>query len=170
MRLFTYISQYTVLALQILSSDVLTNAKIDAFTDKLLRLKDTLPDVIQFDASWLDVNKQIPEWPLEAQAAVFYGKTQNFLILLNRQRIENSRRDSNDSALSVQSVGDRSTDPDNVPRGRERVLESCRGLLNVLKFFHTRIRAALICWTCGQQVSASPYSDLPDESGGGIGR
>lgn len=153
MRLFTYISQFTVLARQILSSDALTNAKIDTFTDKLLRLKDTLPDVIRFDESWLNVNKPIPEWPLEAQAAVFYGKTQNYLILLNRQRIENSRRDSNDSAISVQSVGDVCPDSDNVPRGRERVLESCRGLLNCLKFFHTRVRAAMMCWTvCGQQA------------------
>jgi hypothetical protein len=79
-----------------------------------LRLKDTLPDVIQFDATWLDENKPIPEWPLEAQAAVFYGKTQNFLILLNRQRIENTRRDSNDSAISVQSPDEPPTDSDNV--------------------------------------------------------
>ena len=153
MRLFTYISQFTVLARQILSSNVLTNAKIDAFTDKLLRLKDTLPDVIRFDESWLDENKPIPEWPLEAQAAVFYGKTHNYLILLNRQRIENLRRDSNDSAVSVQSTSGLSTDSDDVPRGRERVMESCRGLLNCLKFFHTRVRAAMLCWTvCGQQA------------------
>ena len=152
MRLFTYISQFTVLARQILSSNALTNAKIDAFTDKLLRLKDTLPDAIQFDATWLDERNPIPEWPLEAQAAVFYGKTQNFLILLNRQRIENSRRDSNDSGLSVQSPEDRSSDSDNVPRGRERVIESCRALLNCFEFFHTRVRAAMICWTMGQQA------------------
>jgi len=152
MRLFTYISQFTVLARQILSSDALTNAKIDVFTDKLLRLKDTLPDVIQFDATWLDENKPIPEWPLEAQAAVFYGKTQNFLILLNRQRIENTRRDSNDSAISVQSPDEPPTDSDNVPRGRERVIESCRALLTVFQFFHTRVRSAMICWTMGQQA------------------
>lgn len=152
MRLFTYISQFTVLSRQILSSNALTNAKIDVFTDKLLRLKDTLPDVIQFSERWLDENEPIPDWPLDAQAAVFYGKTQNYLILLNRQRIENSRRDSNDSAVSVQSMTDQSTDSDSVPRGRERVLESCRGLLNCFRFFHTRVRAAMICWTTGQQA------------------
>lgn len=152
MRLFTYISQFTVLARQILSSDALTNTKIDIFTDKLLRLKDTLPDVIQFDATWLDENRSIPEWPLDAIAAVFCGKTHNFLILLNRQRVENTRRDSNDSAISVKSPDDPPIDSDDVPRGRERVIESCRALLNVFRFFHTRVRAAMICWTMGQQA------------------
>lgn len=69
MRLGEFINQFTVLARQILSSDRLTNAKIDRFTDELSALWDTMPEMLQFNQSWLDPAKDIPEWPLDAMAA-----------------------------------------------------------------------------------------------------
>ena len=158
LRLATYIGQFTILSRQILSSDSLTTPRIDAFTDALLDLQATLPAVIQFDATWLDTNKEIPDWPLDAQAAVFYGKTHNYLILLNRQRQENLRRTSQDSALGATSIhseeGNSSGmgEPSDPERGRDRVLSSCRALLHAFAFFNTRVRAAMVCWTMGQQA------------------
>ncbi|KAF2815918.1 uncharacterized protein BDZ99DRAFT_362677, partial [Mytilinidion resinicola] len=69
LRLSEYINQFTVLARQILSSDRLTVTKIDWFTDRLLALWDTMPEMLQFDETWLEKGKQIPEWPLDAMAA-----------------------------------------------------------------------------------------------------
>jgi hypothetical protein len=47
----------------------LTNAKIDEFTDALRGLLDTMPEMLQFDKSWLSEETEIPEWPLSAMAA-----------------------------------------------------------------------------------------------------
>ena len=69
LRLDEFVNQFTVLARQILSSDRLTNGKIDNFTDKLRALWDAMPEMLQFDESWLDESKEIPEWPLDAMAA-----------------------------------------------------------------------------------------------------
>lgn len=107
LRFGDFVNHFTLLARQILSSDRLTNSKIDEFTDLLRNLLDTMPEMLQFDESWLDKNKEIPEWPLGTMAAgvsflgsvqhplremltriVFYCKTHTYLILLNRQRIE----------------------------------------------------------------------------------
>ena len=148
--LSNYIGQFTILSRQILSVGYLSNQQIDSFTDQLLALKATLPDIIQFDGTWLKEEKPLPPWPLEAQAAVFSGKTHNFLILLNRQRLENSRNDK-DSAVDL--LTEHATDDrDKILRGRERVLESCRMLLHSFEFFHSRVRVAMICWTMGQQA------------------
>lgn len=107
LRFGEFANHFTLLARQILSSDRLNNSKIDEFTDQLRNLLDTMPEMLQFDESWLDKNKEIPEWPLGTMAAgvscqnlvdqrshellthiVFYCKTHTYLILLNRQRIE----------------------------------------------------------------------------------
>jgi hypothetical protein len=107
LRFGEFANHFTLLARQILSSDRLNNSKIDEFTDQLRNLLDTMPEMLQFDESWLDKNKGIPEWPLGTMAAgvschnpvhqhihgllthiVFYCKTHTYLILLNRQRIE----------------------------------------------------------------------------------
>lgn len=69
LRLGAYINNFTILARQILSSDRLSNAKIDKFTDLLLGLLDTMPEMLQFQQSWLGDNKDLPEWPLGAMAA-----------------------------------------------------------------------------------------------------
>ncbi|KAL9093055.1 MAG: hypothetical protein Q9165_004193 [Trypethelium subeluteriae] len=91
-RFSEFVNQFTVLARQILSSDRLSNGKIDDFTDKLQSLWDTLPEMLQFDETWLDEEKSVPEWPLNVMAALFYGKLHNYIILLNRQRLENTQR------------------------------------------------------------------------------
>lgn len=69
LRLDEFVNQLTVLARQILSSDRLTNGKIDNFTDRLRALWDAMPEMLQFDESWLDESTEIPEWPLDAMAA-----------------------------------------------------------------------------------------------------
>lgn len=69
LRLSEYINHFTILARQILSSDRMSNTKIDEFTDLLLGLLDTMPELLQFEKSWLDVTKDLPEWPLGAMAA-----------------------------------------------------------------------------------------------------
>ena len=112
LRFSEFVNQFTVLARQILSSDRLSNGKIDDFTDKLQSLWDTLPEMLQFDETWLDEDRSVPEWPLNVMAGrtylsldacrgsflmlmfikVFYGKLHNYIILLNRQRLENTQR------------------------------------------------------------------------------
>lgn len=92
--LSNYIAQFSILGRQILSTAYLNNEQIDRFSDDLLALQKTLPTMIQFDATWLEKDKPLPPWPLDAQAGVLHAKTHNFLILLNRQRIENVRRNS----------------------------------------------------------------------------
>ncbi|TKA51261.1 hypothetical protein B0A49_12617, partial [Cryomyces minteri] len=68
LRLSEFVNQFTVLARQILSNAALSNLKIDEFTDKLLALWDTMPELLQFDEGWLEEGKVIPEWPLDALA------------------------------------------------------------------------------------------------------
>ncbi|KAI9672379.1 MAG: hypothetical protein M1817_003401 [Caeruleum heppii] len=154
LRLSEYINTFTILARQILSSDRLTTPKIDEYTDKLLSLRDTLPEVIQFDETWNDSTKAIPPWPLDAQAAVFYGKTHNFLMLLNRQRTEESSPNRPSADVGPMAFASTSTPVSNTAtlRGRERVLASARALLYAFEFFHSRVQPAMICWTMGQQA------------------
>lgn len=68
LRFGEFINHFTILARQILSSDRLTNAKIDEFTDSLGGLLDTMPEMLQFDRSWLEERTELPEWPLNAMA------------------------------------------------------------------------------------------------------
>ncbi|KAI9796182.1 MAG: hypothetical protein M1833_006433, partial [Piccolia ochrophora] len=151
LRLSEYINHFTISARQILSSDRLTNDKIDSFTDKLLHLRTFLPDVVRFDETWLDPNKELPPWPLDAMAAVFHGKTHNYLILLNRQRSETAAKPQSPTERSPTTVSPPSTSTQTA-RGRACVLASARALLQAFQFFHTRVRAAMICWTMGQQA------------------
>lgn len=69
LRFGDFVNHFTLLARQILSSDRLTNSKIDEFTDLLRNLLDTMPEMLQFDESWLDKDMEIPEWPLGTMAA-----------------------------------------------------------------------------------------------------
>lgn len=146
--LSNYINQYTLLARQILSAGYLNNEQIDLFTDQLIGLKRSLPEPVSFDQSWLNHDKPLPPWPLDVQAAAFHGKTHNMILLLNRQRIENTLNTNAPAPFMKR-------DPDEghiAARGRERVLQSSRALLHAFEFFHSRVRAALICWTIGQQA------------------
>lgn len=149
--LSNYLVQFSILGRQILSAGYLTNDQIDKFSDELLALQKTLPALISLDMSWLDKDKVLPGWPLDAQAGVLHAKTHNFLILLNRQRIENVRRNSEGPNINFSPVYP-DVDANNVPRGRGRVLMSCRALLVAFQFFSTRVRAAMICWTMGQMA------------------
>ncbi len=95
LRLSEYINSFTILARQILSSDRLTIEKIDHFTDRLLALMDTLPEIVQFDETWLEPDKALPEWPLDAQAAgAFYTP-----FLIPSQLLRRSQTNSNSSLL-----------------------------------------------------------------------
>ncbi|KAF3039771.1 hypothetical protein E8E12_008487 [Didymella heteroderae] len=69
LRFGEFVNHFTILARQILSSDGLSNAKIDEFTDQLSGLLDTMPEMLQFDESWLNSEKELPEWPLSAMSA-----------------------------------------------------------------------------------------------------
>ena len=72
LRFSEFVNQFTVLARQILSSDRLSNSKIDDFTDKLQSLWETLPEMLQFDECWLDEERNVPEWPLNVMAGRMY--------------------------------------------------------------------------------------------------
>jgi hypothetical protein len=69
LRFGEFVNHFTLLARQILSSDRLTNPRIDEFTDLLRGLLDTMPEMLQFDETWLDMGTEVPEWPLDAMAA-----------------------------------------------------------------------------------------------------
>lgn len=150
--LSNYLVQFSILGRQILSAGYLNNDQIDKFSDDLLALQKTLPALISLDMSWLNKDKVLPGWPLDAQAGALHAKTHNFLILLNRQRIENVRRNSDGPNINFSPPVHPSVDANNVPRGRGRVLMSCRALLVAFQFFSTRVRAAMICWTMGQMA------------------
>jgi hypothetical protein len=69
LRYGEFVHKFTILARQILSSDRLSNQKIDDFTDQLRGLLETMPEMLQFNESWLSQEQDIPEWPLNAMAA-----------------------------------------------------------------------------------------------------
>lgn len=69
LRLSEFFDQLTILGRQILSSNQLTDTRIDMFTDRLIALWDTMPDSLQFNSSWIQEEMEIPEWPMETRAA-----------------------------------------------------------------------------------------------------
>ncbi|KAF2875925.1 hypothetical protein BDV95DRAFT_603321 [Massariosphaeria phaeospora] len=169
LRFGQFVNHFTILARQILSSDRLSNAKIDDFTDSLMGLLDTMPEMLQFGESWLNNEKEIPEWPLGAMAAVYYCKTHNYLILLNRQRHEKPAPHSYPTPTNLStrktpplsfhpvnpatsSESSPMTSPKEILRGRPLVLSSSEDLLTAFLFFYYRIPAALICWAIAQQA------------------
>ena len=148
--LSNYISQFTILARQVLSAGYLNPSQIDCFTDQLHSLKATLPDTVRFDDTWLSQEKATPAWPLDVQAATLHAKIHNYVVLLNRQRVD--ERSGFATAAGYDSSG---SSPEEVPFqesiGRQRVLESCREILKAFEFFQTRLRVGLVCWTLSQQ-------------------
>jgi hypothetical protein len=70
-------NEFTLLGRQILSSERLNNERIDDFTNQLSALLDTMPERLQFDESWVERDKEIPEWPLNAMAG---GMLTNVLL------------------------------------------------------------------------------------------
>ena len=73
LRFGDFVHQFTLLARHILSSDRLSNAKIDEFTDSLRALLDTMPEKLQFDKSWLNDETELPDWPLDAMSAGMFS-------------------------------------------------------------------------------------------------
>lgn len=69
LRLSEFFDQLTIQGRQILSSNQLTDSKIDMYTDRLIALWDTMPESLQFNRSWIEEDTQIPEWPMETRAA-----------------------------------------------------------------------------------------------------
>lgn len=140
--LSNYFSQFTILTRQILSSGYLDAHQIDHFTEQLFALKHSLPAIVQFDETWLDATKPVPGWPLDMQAVSLHAKTHTYILLLNRQRVSSENSQQADQANRVTYSA----------RGRRRVLQSCRAVLQVFHFLHTREQAGLVCWTIGQQA------------------
>ncbi|THY35119.1 hypothetical protein D6D01_01574 [Aureobasidium pullulans] len=165
LRLSEFFDQLTILGRQILSSNQLTDSKIDMYTDRLIALWDTMPDSLQFNKSWIKEETEIPEWPMETRATISYCNIHNYIILLNRQRIENNRN-SPDYRPSSPRLRQFSTVPEFffqpashpsspiplIPRGRPLVIDSSLALLDAFRFFHKRVPSALVDWTIGQQA------------------
>ncbi|KAL1297949.1 hypothetical protein AAFC00_006461 [Neodothiora populina] len=162
LRLGEFVDQLTLLGRQILSSNQLTDPKIDLFTDRLISLWDTMPDMLQFNNNWSAPDYQLPEYPLCANAAIHYCKIHSYIVLLNRQRIENVRASpeyNSPSPRSYQASADDhilSGQPvfglQAVSRGRPMVLQSSLALLDAFIYFYRRVRIALTDWTIGQQA------------------
>ncbi|KAL9585054.1 MAG: hypothetical protein Q9212_001744 [Teloschistes hypoglaucus] len=140
--LSNYMAQFTILTRQILSAGHLTAHQIDDFTEQLFALQHTLPSIVQFDDSWLNVDKPVPGWPMDLQAATIHAKTHTYVLLLNRQRTSDERVLPKDSNATVNYSS----------RGRQRVIRSCRAVLRAFDFFHTRVPAGLVCWATAQQA------------------
>ncbi|KAL8652778.1 MAG: hypothetical protein Q9226_004121, partial [Calogaya cf. arnoldii] len=137
-----YISQFTILTRQILSAGYLNANQIDDFTEQLLALKRTLPNILQFDETWLNPDKPVPGWPLDMQAATLHAKTHTYILLLNRQRTSGESNAQPEPMATMHYSS----------RGRHRVLQSCRAVLYAFDFFYTRVPVGLVCWTTGQQA------------------
>lgn len=69
LRLGEFVDQLTILGRQVLSSNQLTDAKVDMFTDRLISLWDTMPDTLQFNETWSSPDTGLPEYPLCVTAA-----------------------------------------------------------------------------------------------------
>ena len=148
-RFTTYLHNFTLLTRQILgASDLMTNGRIDDFTDKLLASQATLPSMIQFHEGWTNEQFEIPvDWPMNAHAALAFVKCHTYLILLNQQRIENGG-----DGGSTGNAGNPQQQPPPPLRGLVRVLASCRAILKAFEFFHTRLPLGLMDWSLGQQA------------------
>ncbi|KAF2822635.1 hypothetical protein CC86DRAFT_80889 [Ophiobolus disseminans] len=162
LRFGDFVNHFTILARRVLSSFRLTISKIDELTDEFRALLDTMPAMLQFEKSWLLKEKEIPEWPLSAMAAVYHCKVHTYLILLNRQRLERvstQEPDTETTASSSKSVNRKTsflrhspTETTVLSRGRALVLASSEDVLDTFIFLWARVPATLISWTMGQQA------------------
>lgn len=94
-----------------------------------------------------------------------YCSIHNYIILLNRQRIENNRNSPEYQSQSppprrfsiapehfLQPATHHFSPTQSVPRGRPLVLDSCLALLDAFLFFYKRAKSSLVDWTIGQQA------------------
>ncbi|CAA9961076.1 Fungal trans multi-domain protein [Pyrenophora teres f. maculata] len=148
-RFGEYINHFTLLARQILSSDRLTNPRIDEFTDALRTLSETLPETLRFDNSWANskIDLHLGSWPLSVMATVYYCKMNTYLILLNRQRVEKQAH----SSATFNNIGTMSafTAVNHTP---SILIASSEDIISAFLFFHRREPSALVDWTIGQQA------------------
>jgi hypothetical protein len=61
LRFGDFVDHFTVLARQIMSSERLTTARIDEFTDTLRRLLETIPETLQFNETWTLHETTLPD-------------------------------------------------------------------------------------------------------------
>ena len=146
-----HIVRFVHLGRQVVATPYPSNEKIDSYTDELLLMQKSLPLSMQFDTAWLKSDRPLAGWPLDVQAAILHAEAHNLILYLNRRRVENGRRHSEDSRLEILQAP-QATDVTGIIRGRPRVLNSCRSLLNAFEFFRTRLQAGMICWTMGQMA------------------
>ena len=146
-----YNARFTILARQIGTAAKLCNAQLDDYIHQLSSLPEILPDCLRFRENWLDECTIIPQWPIDVQAASLYSQRHHMLAWLHCKRADAIRLESSDSAIDL-FVSPVSASPSYPLYGHEQVLESSRAILRILGFFHTRERAAMICWTVGQQA------------------
>ena len=146
-----HIVGFVHLGRQVVATPYPSNEKIDSYTDEVLLMQKSLPLSMQFDTAWLKSDRPLAGWPLDVQAAILHAEAHNLILYLNRRRVENGRRHSEDSHLEILQVP-QETDVTGIIRGRPRVLNSCRSLLNAFEFFRTRLQAGMICWTMGQMA------------------
>ena len=145
-----HIVQFTIVARDILSSPHIHNDIVDRGTDKLLLLQKSLHHVARFDATWLNHERTLVGWPVDVQAAILHAKVHNLIIALNRRRTEFGLQTLETGAM-LQPLSPQ-TDIDGTVRGRPRVLESCRELLQSFEFFHSRLKAGMVSWSMGQMA------------------
>ena len=146
----SYTVRLTILARKILSVDYLCDVQIDNFTDQLLRLEDILPAHMRFNKTWVNMQTAVPQAAVAAKAASLYVERHNLLTLINRQRLGDAQViATKDSAIDLFAE---SSPTSKIPRGRERVLDSCRATLYAFEFFNKRLRPYMACWTLCQRA------------------
>ncbi|KAG9194321.1 hypothetical protein G6011_04356 [Alternaria panax] len=163
LRLGEFVNHFTVLARQIMTCDRLTGARIDELTDTMRKLLDTVPETLQFQATWMHPETNLPE--LNVIATVYFCRAHTYIILLNRQRTEKHTLPAatsigGEAGASLQAVNRSSSfgfpsetySAQPVPRGRTLVLASSEALLSAFMFFYHRDPAALIDWNLAQQA------------------
>lgn len=146
-----HIVRFVHLGREVVAAPHPSNEKIDNYTDEVLLMQKSLPLSVQFDTAWLKSDRPLAGWPLDVQAAILHAEAHNLILYLNRRRIEDGRRHSEDSRLEILEMP-QPVDVTGIIRGRPRVLNSCRSLLNAFEFFRTRLQAGMICWTMGQMA------------------
>ncbi|KAI4623961.1 hypothetical protein J4E80_003773 [Alternaria sp. BMP 0032] len=163
LRFGEFVNHFTILARQIMSSNRLTNARIDEYTDILRRLLDTIPETLQFRDTWMLPETTLPD--LYAVATVYFSNAHTYIILLNQQKTEKHATSATistgkDNVLPFQAVHHASSldfshetySTQAAPRGRTLVLASSEALISAFLFFHYRDPAALIDWATAQQA------------------
>ena len=126
---------------QALSSNHLSDDKVDQLTDDLLQIHTNLPELLRFnEKTWLKEEFVSPKWPLSMLAVLHASKVHNFVTILNRRKKGRGRRKYVSHLEGEVYV-----------TGHERVLMSARVILGCQALIHNRLREGMLCWTQNQQ-------------------